>query len=223
MKGRASNLRRFLRYVRPHRGRLVTSTLVGILKYNLPLIFPWILKDLIDNLLKGNPSLTGLNLDQLMACSVVLFIIYAAICFLRTHLFDRLNYAIITDIRMDLFRHLQRLPLEFFQNRQTGAISSRLFTDVNQAQSFIWLVGTNLFMDVTSIFTISFVVFSMDWKLGLVAYCTLPFYFLLQKRLGERMRHNWKEARNRMDILEGGFHETVSGISEVKKIGRAHV
>jgi subfamily B ATP-binding cassette protein MsbA len=179
-------------------------------------VFPWILKDVIDNLLSGKPSKTGLTFDQLMGLSVALFILYAGITYLRSYIADRLANSMIFDVRKDLFQHLQKLPIDFFHSRQTGAISSRLFTDVSMAQDFIGLVGTNLFMDLTSLGSITFVVFSMDWKLGLIAYSTIPIYIVLQKRVGNRMRHIAEEARRRMDILEGGVHETLSGISEIK-------
>ena len=192
------------------------STVVGVLKYNLPVAFPWILKDVIDNLLVGKPSKTGLTFDQLMGLSASLFIVYAGITYLRSYIADRLAQAMIFDVRKDLFQHLQKLPIDFFHNHQTGAISSRLFTDVSMAQNFVGLVGTNLFMDLTSLGSITFVVFFMDWKLALIAYSTIPIYIVLQRRVGHRMRNIAKEVRGRMDILEGGVHETVSGISEIK-------
>jgi ABC-type multidrug transport system fused ATPase/permease subunit len=215
-KAPPNNLVRFLSYVRPYRWRLVLSTVVGVLKYNLPVIFPWILKDVIDNLLKGKPSQTGLMFDQLMGLAVALFILYAGITYLRTHMGDRLAQAMIFDVRKDLFQHLQKLPIDFFHNHQTGAVSSRLLTDVNTAQNFIGLAGTNLFMDLTSFVSITFVVFLMNWKLGLIAYSTLPLYVWIQRRVGPRMRRTAKEARRRMDALEGALHETVSGIPEIK-------
>jgi ATP-binding cassette, subfamily B, putative efflux pump len=192
------------------------STVVGVLKYNLPVAFPWILKDVIDNLLAGKPSKTGLTFDQLMGFSAALFIVYAGITYLRSYIADRLAQAMIFDVRKDLFQHLQKLPIDFFHNHQTGAISSRLFTDVSMAQNLVGLVGTNLFMDLTSLGSITFVVFFMNWKLALIAYSTLPIYIVLQRSVGHRMRNIAKEARRRMDTLEGGVHETVSGISEIK-------
>ncbi len=210
------NLRRFLSYVRPYRWRLILSTLVGIAKYNLPIVFPWILKDVIDHVLIGKPGRMGLTLDQLMAFSVVLFLVLAAITYLRTFIADRLAQDIITDVRADLFHHLQRLPVDFFQRYRTGAISSRLITDAGLAQNFVGLAGTNLFMDFTSLASITAIVFYMNWKLALVTYCTLPFYLLLQKRMSRRMRETAKEARKRMEMIEGDLHETVSGIADVK-------
>jgi len=211
-----NNLWRFLAYARPYRWRLVLSTVVGIVKYNLPVIFPWILKEVIDGVLSGKPGRTGLGLDQLMALSVFLFVLYAAICHLRTYIADRLAQTMIFDVRRDLFRHLQRLPIEFFQRYQTGVISSRLITDVNMAQNFVGLAATNVFMDMTSLASITVVIVLMNWKLALVAYCTLPLYILIHRHMGSRMTSNAREARLRMDSIEGALHETVSGISEVK-------
>ena len=216
MSSRPNNVRRFLAYVRPYRGGLVLSTVVGVVKYNLPVIFPWILKEVIDGLLSGKPSHTGLGFDQLMGLSVLLFVLYAAICHLRTYIADRLAQAMIFDVRSDLFRHLQRLPIEFFQRYQTGVISSRLITDVNMAQNFVGLAATNVFMDLTSLGSITVATFLMNGKLALIAYCTLPLYVVLHKALGSQMNKNAREARLRMDSIEGALHETVAGISEVK-------
>jgi subfamily B ATP-binding cassette protein MsbA len=205
-----------LAYLRPYRGWLFLSTVVGVTKYNLPVVFPWILKDVIDILVTGDGSHARFSFDQLMGAAVVVFLAYALITALRTHLADRLAHRMIFDIRRDLFQHIQKLPLDFYHARQTGAISSRLVSDVSQAQNFFGLAGTNFFMDFTSLLTISGVVFYLNWKLALVAYSTLPMYLFLQRRLSRRMRLNSREARRRMEILEGGIHESVAGISEIK-------
>lgn len=216
LNDRPNNLLRFLSYVRPYRWRLLLSTVIGVVKYNLPVVFPLILKDVIDTVLSGKPRQTGLNFDQLMGLSVLLFLLYAVITHLRTHIGSRLSQDIIFDIRRDLFQHLQNLPIDFFHSYRTGAISSRVITDARMAQRFVGLAGTNVFMDITSLGSITFVIFYMNWKLALVAYVTLPFYIMLQRRFGSRMRESAKEARSRMDIIEGSLHETISGISEVK-------
>jgi subfamily B ATP-binding cassette protein MsbA len=213
---RPGNLKRFLAYLRPYRGWLLLSTVVGVLKYNLPVVFPWILKDVIDLLVTGNGSGARFSLDQLMGVAVLVFLAYALITALRTHLADRLALRMTFDIREDLFRHIQKLPLDFYHTKQTGAISSRLISDVSQAQNFFGLAGTNFFMDCTSLLTITGVVTFLNWKLALVTYSSLPVYLFLQRRLSRRMRLNSREARRRMEILEGGIHESIAGISEIK-------
>jgi subfamily B ATP-binding cassette protein MsbA len=212
----STNLRRFLAYLKPYRGWLFLFTVVGVVKYNLPVVFPWILKDVIDILVTGNGSHARFSFDQLMGAAVLVFVVYAIITALRTHLADRLAHRMIFDIRRDLFQHIQKLPLDFYHAKQTGAIASRLISDVSQAQNFFGLAGTNFFMDFTSLLTITCVVFYLNWKLALVTYSTLPVYLFLQRRLSLRMRLNSREARRRMEILEGGIHESIAGISEIK-------
>jgi len=213
---RPGNLKRFLAYLKPYRGWLILSTVVGVVKYNLPVVFPWILKDVIDILVTSSPSNPRWSFDQLMGVAVLVFAAYALITSLRTHLADRLALRMTFDIRKDLFQHIQKLPLDFYHARQTGAISSRLISDVSQAQNFFGLAGTNFFMDFTSLLTISCVVFYLNWKLAVLTYSTLPIYLFLQRRLSRRMRLTSREARRRMEILEGGIHESIAGISEIK-------
>jgi len=211
-----SNLFRFLAYVRPYRKQLALSTVTGVLKYNLPVLFPWILKDVVDSLLTGKVGRTGLGFDQLMGLAVLLFAVNAVITYFRTLLADNLAHAMVADIRSNLFGHLSRLPVDFFHRYRTGAISSRVISDVSLAQSFVSLAGTNLFMDVTSLCSITVAVFLMNWKLAVITFCTLPLYVVLQRHVGRRMRNRSSEARQLTELLEAGLHETVSGISEVK-------
>ncbi len=212
----SKNLFRFLAYIGQYRWRMAISTIVGILQYNIPVAFPWILKDVIDHLLAGKPSETGLTFNQLMAATVLLFLVLALISYFRTYVVDRLAQDMTFAIRSSLFQHLQRLPVDFFQKYQTGAISSRLVTDANMAQDVINVAGTNLFMDITTLSSITVVVFIMNWKLALVAYCSLPLYLVMQRLTAGRMRDHAKESRKRMELIEGDLHETVAGISDVK-------
>jgi ABC-type multidrug transport system fused ATPase/permease subunit len=216
MKPKTNNLRRFLSYVNPYRWTFVLSTLLGVVEFNLPVVFPWILKDLIDNIFAGKPSATGLSFNQIMLISMALFALYAVITYIRSYISFRLTHYLIFDIRKDLFQHLQELPINFYQKHQTGAITSRLITDVNNAQNLINVAGRNLLIDLTRLASITFVIFYMNWQLALIACSTLPLYLVLQRRIGERMREKAREARRRMDVVEGQLHEAVAGITEIK-------
>lgn len=216
MKPKSQNMRRFLSYVSPYRWMFVLSTAMGVVEFNLPVIFPWILKDLIDNLLAGKPSVTGFTFNQIMIIAMAIFVLYALINYIRSYISFKLTHLLIFDIRKDLFQHLQELPIKFFQTHQTGAITSRLITDVNNAQNIINIAGRNLLIDLTRLASITFVIFYMNWQLALIAVSTLPLYVVLQRRIGQRMREKAREARRRMDVVEGQLHEAVAGITEIK-------
>jgi subfamily B ATP-binding cassette protein MsbA len=216
MKSKSKNLLRFLAYVSPYSGTFIFSTALGVVEFNLPVVFPWILKDLIDNVFAGKPSSTGLSFDQLMLVSLALFTLYAVITYSRSYISFRLTHLIIFDIRRDLFRHLQELPLSFYEKHPTGAINSRLITDVNNAQNLFNVAGRNLLIDLTRLAFITWVIFYMNWQLALIAFSTLPLYAVLQRGVGRRMREKAREARRRMDVVEGRLHEAVAGIAEIK-------
>lgn len=211
-----SDLWRFFRYSKPYRGLLVLATLVGIVKFNLPIAFPWILKEIVDRVLAGQPSTLGLGLEGLLALGFGVALVHCAITYLRTFLADRLAQLIALDVRRDLFAHLLRLPLEFFAQHQTGAVASRLITDVTLAHHLVSLLGTNVFMEFSVLIAVTFVVFAMHAELALAAYATLPLYLLAHKWIGVRLRAGAREARARMDLLEGDLHETITAIADVK-------
>ncbi|MFZ1982991.1 MAG: hypothetical protein WAU91_01180, partial [Desulfatitalea sp.] len=91
------NTRRFLAYALPYRRRLVLSTVIGVVKYNLPVVFPWILKEVVDGILTGAGGRSGLGLDGLMGGALLLFVVYALTCHLRTFIADHLAQDIIFD------------------------------------------------------------------------------------------------------------------------------
>jgi subfamily B ATP-binding cassette protein MsbA len=90
MTHRPNNLRRFLAYAKPYWRRMVFSTVIGVTKYNLPVVFPWILKEAVDGVLSGKPGRLGLDLDPLMGAALLLFAVYALTCHLRTYIADHL-------------------------------------------------------------------------------------------------------------------------------------
>lgn len=195
---------------------MLVSTLVGIAKFNLPVAFPWILKEVVDRVLAGQQSALGLGLGGLIATGIGVAVLHAVITYFRTRLADRLGNRIVLDVRRDLFAHLQRLPLPFFDRRQTGALASRLVTDVAMAKNLVNALGTNVFMELSVLLAITAVVFSMHGTLALIAYVTLPVYLVVHKVLGARLREGAARARASMDVVEGGLHETIGAIADVK-------
>ena len=213
---RRSNLLRFLRYVRPHKRALALATLAGVVKFNLPVAFPWIFGAVLDGVLSGKGNALGLGLDGLMAAALALFVAHAVVTYWRTRLSDRLAYRIEADVRADLFAHLQRLPLAFFEERQTGALASRVVTDVSSARTVVGLLGTNVLMELSVLAAVTGVLLATDVRLTLLAYATLPLFVISQKICGRRMRSQAAAARARMERVEGRLHESLTGVADVK-------
>ena len=204
-----SSLRRFLAYAKPYRQQILLSTSLGLLKYNLPIFFPWILKDVVDNVL------TSKDLARLHSSIIFLIILYIAwsiITYFRSFVADRLGHKIIFDLRKDFYAHLQKMSLSYFDRNRTGAIVSRMLQDIAQAQNFVGAAFTNVWMDATSLLMITFLLFRMNGHLAVVALSVLPFYVLIHKKMGTRIRQTSRLAREKMEEISGDLHEKIHGI-----------
>ncbi len=212
-------LKKFLFYVRPYRWVIVGATVCGLLKYNIPLIFPLVLKNIIDHLLSP-ASYDTAKLHPVMISLTLLYLCYAAATYFRSYFADQTGQRIIFDLRHELYVHLQRMSLSFYEKRQVGAIASRLLGDIASAQNFVGAAFTNTIMDASSIFLISFFLFRMNWRLALVSIAILPFYVFLNKYFKSRIKKTSQLAQRKMEEISGNVHEKLGGISTIQSYTR---
>lgn len=204
-------IRKFLSYARPYRGMIILATVFGLLKYNIPVIFPWFLKDIIDYLLSApSPSLTKVHADVLLL--FLCFVVWAIVTFYRSYLADQAGQRLIFDLRHELYVHLQRMSLSFFEKRQVGSIASRLLGDIALAQNFVGAAFTNTAMDLSSLLLIAILLVSMNWELAVVALAIFPLYVFLNKHFKGKIRSTSQLAQQTMEAISGDVHEKLGGI-----------
>ena len=216
---RAGLLRWFLAYVRPYRFMLAASTACGILKYNIPIAFPWVLKDVIDRLLAPDRMPPG-ALARVMLALLALYGLWAVITYWRFTLADRAGQRIVFDLRQDLFAHLQRLSLGFHDRHRVGALAARVIQDISTAQNIAGAVFTNAVMDASALFLISGLLLYMNPRLALVALSILPCHAVLNRFFQRRIRSGSRQAQERMDQMAGAVHEKLRAIATVQGYAR---
>ncbi|MBI4614044.1 MAG: ABC transporter ATP-binding protein [Planctomycetes bacterium] len=214
-----SPARKFLAYARPYRWWIAAATACGLAKYNLPVLFPWILKDVIDRLLDpANVDVRALHLS--MATLVGVYLVWAGITYLRSWLADTASQRMVFDLRRDLFEHVQRMSLSFHDRRQAGATSSRLLGDVAVAQNFVGAAFTNTLMDASSLLVIAALLFSMNVRLAVICLSIFPVYLWLNRTFKKRIRATSREAQQQMERISGDLHERLRGVAVTKGFGR---
>lgn len=212
-------LKKFLSHVKPYRWIIIVATICGLLKYNIPLIFPLVLKNIIDHLLSP-ASYNTAKLHSIMLLLVLLYLCYAVATYFRSYFADQTGQRIIFDLRHELYVHLQRMSLSFFEKRQVGSVASRLLGDIASAQNFVGAAFTNTIMDASSLFLISFFLFRMNWRLALVSISILPFYVVLNKYFKSRIKKTSHLAQRKMEEISGNVHEKLGGISIIQSYTR---
>lgn len=127
---------------------------------------------------------------------------------------------VVADIRSDLFRHLHRLSLNFYNNYSVGRLMSRLLSDVDVLQDFITWSITGL---VRAVFTLAGIIVAMlalNWQLALVAFAVLPFMILLTNYWRVRVRQVYRATRTRLSLINGYLNESITGIRVTKSFTR---
>lgn len=212
-------LKIFLSYVKPYRRLIIIATVCGLLKYNLPLLFPWVFKDVIDHLLSPS-SYDATKLHYTMLAMIGLYLFWGVVTYFRSYYADQAGQRLVFDLRHELYVHLQRMSLSFYEKRQVGSIASRLLGDIAVAQNFVGAAFTNTVMDASSLFLIAILLFHMNWRLALVSMAIFPFYVMLNKYFKSQIKHTSKLARQKMEEISGNVHEKLGGISIIQSYTR---
>lgn len=123
---------------------------------------------------------------------------------------------IITQYRIDLYAHLQRLSMGYFDRTPTGELMSRITNDVNMIQGSVSSVVTGVLRDVFTVFALMGVVIYRDWFLSIFALGVFPLVVIPIVKLGRRLRKISTHSQETMADVSVLLHETISGARIVK-------
>jgi ATP-binding cassette subfamily B protein len=209
--------RRFLGYVRPHSGPLLVALLLLFVSGALELAGPWLTKIAIDDAIGGSD-------EKLLMKTVVAFLGVLVLAFVANYaqhvVMTRAGQAIMMDLRTELFAHIQRMGLGWFDRNPVGRIVSRLTSDVETLNELLTAGLVSIVADVVTLAGITIILFWIDPKLAGLTFLVLPFLVLASARFRKRARDGFRDTRDRTARINGIMQETFSGVEVVKLFGR---
>lgn len=215
--GTLSALRRLLPYVRPHRAPLIGGGLAALAATLAGLAVPLVTREIVDG-----PIARG-ELDVLpwLVLGVLGFgLVEAALITLRRALVARPSNQIESDMRADLFAHLQRLPVAFHDRWASGQLLSRATADLTTVRWFVAFSGIFLVVNaVTMVVGIGVLVWLSPW-LGLVIAITAVPLTILTLMLESRFSVAARRAQDQQGDLATIVEESALGIRVLKSLGR---
>jgi ATP-binding cassette, subfamily B, bacterial len=212
-------LKRVLGYSRPYRLHIVLLLVTILVTTGLGLLTPLIFRDLIDNaLVNGDAN----RLNILALGMVAIPIISGLIRVYQRKLNSDIGEGVIYDLRVALFRHMQRMSIRFFTNTKTGELMSRMNNDVVGAQRAISGTIVDIITNVVTVIATLAIMLALEWRLTILGVLVLPFFILIARRLIGRLRDI---ARMQMEYnaqMNAMMNETlnISGALLVKLFGR---
>ncbi|MBE9546397.1 MAG: lipid A export permease/ATP-binding protein MsbA, partial [Proteobacteria bacterium] len=162
------------------------------------------------------------NAEMLMlipAAIVVIYLLKGACSYGQTVLMSFIGQRVVTDLRGELYNHIQRQALSFFTKNPTGILMSRITNDVSLIQGAVSEAVTSLFKDSFTLIGLTFVIFYRDWKLAIVAMFVFPLTIYPIAKFGKKMRTIATSTQVTMGSLTTLLQETISGTRIVKAFG----
>jgi ATP-binding cassette, subfamily B, multidrug efflux pump len=210
-------MRRLLAYLRPHRVRVATAIFVLLAGAAVELVAPILTKIALDRAIpEGDRSLLLLLAVALLASLLLAFVLEAVQTILTTWLGQHVMY----DLRRQIFSHLQRLPLPYFDRNPVGRTMTRVTSDVEVLNELFSSGVVTIFGDVFTLVLIVTAMFIMDWQLALVTLTVMPFVFAVAIIFRTRIREAYRDVRVRLARINAFLQEHISGVAVVQLFGR---
>jgi len=210
-------MRRLLVYLRPYRGYALLALVAIIANSVLQLAQPYLMKLAIDRFIPER-DLGGVNRIAL----VYLFAIAGSFCleFTQTWLLQTTGQRIMFDMRMEIYRQLQRLDLRFYDRNPVGRLMTRVTTDVDAINDMFTSGVVTIFGDVFTLAGIMIVMLTMNWRLALVSFAVLPLIVLLTQWFRRNVRASYRTVRRLIARINSYLQEHITGMATVQLFRR---
>lgn len=217
MKNKVDGYKRLLSYLKPYKKLLILSVFFMILVSLSNLVVPWIIKDVIDQVLE-NKDLGMLYI--IIFVILATFFIRALTTFGHRYLMGYIGQAVIMDIRNALYHHLQRLSIAYYDRRRTGDIMSNLTNDISALQTAIVTDFITLVQE-SAIFIGSFgSMIYLQWKLTVLCLIIVPLVSYVIKFFGKKLHNSGKDVQETLADVTSMLQETIQGVRIVRSFNR---
>jgi len=224
-------MRRLLTYLRPYRWQVSVAIASIILKSFADVLGPYLVKVAVDRYLAPVPGaasglwswlspnpLTGIA--QISAIYFGLLVFTFLLEFLQTYFMQWTGQKVMFDLRSEIFRHLQRLHVAFYDKNPVGRLVTRVTTDVDALNEMFTSGVVSIFEDFFVLAGILGIMLCMNWKLALITFAVLPFIVIATKVFRDKVRDSYRRIRIAIARINSYLQEHVSGMVVLQLFNR---
>ena len=203
-----AHLKRSFVYIKKYKGKMITALVLSVFAAISGLLGPLITQYALDN------TIPQKNMGQLVLLTLAFVgTIAVSITFstIRSRIMTVVGQDIIFDIRTDLFKHLQELPFEYYDNRPHGKILIRVVNYVNSVSDMLSNGIINVILECLNMLFIMIFMFFVNVKLSLVVLSGLPIFAFIMMMIKKRQRKAWQDVSNKSSNLNAYLQENITG------------
>jgi ATP-binding cassette subfamily B multidrug efflux pump len=210
-------LKRVFQYVRPYRSIFIWSVILTILLALIAPVRPFLIKYTLDNyILKGEHS----GLVMMTMLMLFLLVVQSIIQYSHTLLTNTLGQSAIRDLRINVFNHITKLRLQYFDKTPIGQLITRTVSDLETisdifSEGLIVIIG-----DILQVIAIIVVMFYADWELTVVVLLPMPLLIMATSVFQKSIKSAFQEIRTEVSNLNTYLQEHITGISIIQYFAR---
>jgi ATP-binding cassette subfamily B protein len=224
-------MRRLLTYLRPYRWQVALALVSIVLKSFCDVLGPYLVKVAIDRYLTAaNGTTSGLwswlsprpltGIAQISSIYISLLFLTFVFEFVQTYFMQWTGQKVMFDLRSQIFRHLQRMHVAFYDKNPVGRLVTRVTTDVDALNEMFTSGVVSIFEDIFVLAGIVGVMLCMNWKLALITFAVLPGIVVATKIFRDKVRDSYRRIRTAIARINAYLQEHVSGMVVLQLFNR---
>ncbi len=210
-------LLRLLTYLRPYVWPVFLSFVLIIAMAGLDLVGPYLTKIAIDEHIQKGDAQGLLRIGALYFLTLALAF---AVRFGQVFLLQMTGQRVMLDMRRQIFGHLQKLHVGFYDKHPVGRLVTRVTSDVDAVNELFTSGVVTVFGDLFTLLGIMGVMLSLNWRLALVTFAVLPLFFLVTDWFRRGARESFREVRKWVARINAFLQENLTGMSVVQLFRR---
>lgn len=205
--------RRLLRYVLPHRGKMVQGMLLMLASAGLALLAPYLIMLIIDEYV-ASKNLAGLG--WMASATLAVYALEFVISWRRRLLLSEVGNQVLRTMRGDMFRHYQLLSMSYFDTHDAGSLISRMLSDVGVINELLSNGIISMFADTFVLISTMAVMLVINARLALLSFSVLPLMAIATLLFARRARAAYRQTREKMSALTGRLAEDLGAMRVIQ-------
>ena len=209
----AQLLKRVLAEASPYKSLLLSTTLMAILLAPLATIRPWLVQKMVDE------HIVYSDVEGLLKLSIIFIIVlflHAFLTYLFTYLSGVLGQAVVRDLRIKIFNHINRFNLSYFDKTPIGTSTTRTINDVETINTVFSQGVITIIADILTLIVVLAIMFITSWELTLIALTTSPFLVIASYIFKEKVKTSFQSVRTEISRMNAFLQEQISGMRLVQ-------
>ena len=182
---RQRDTHRIVRLFAPYRWRLAWVLALIVLSSGLSMISPFLLRAVLD---KGILHHDTTLLSELVGGMIAIAIATAALSVVQTYVSTEVGQRVMHDLRVAVYRHLQRMSMAFFTRTRAGEVQSRIANDIGGIDNVATSTATTIAQNATTVIATTIAMALLSWQLAAISLGLLPLFIWMTRRVGRERR-----------------------------------